>query len=41
MLHGDVEVYKLAGSKGIHMGSVSIQGGELTKPPVLGRTIQL
>ncbi len=40
-LHGDLEVYKAAGSKGIHVGCCSINGGPWTKPPVNGRTIDL
>ena len=39
--HGDVEVYKIFGSKGIHIGCTSILGGYLTKPPVHGRTVNL
>lgn len=36
--HGDVEVYDL---RGIHVGSVSMEGGELTKPAVKGRSINV
>ena len=39
--HGDVEVYKIVGSKGIHIGCISMEGGHLTKPPVKGRTVNL
>ena len=39
--HEDTEVYKKAGSKGIHMGSVARNGGPIIKPPVPGRTIDL
>jgi hypothetical protein len=41
MLHRDVEVYKLKGSTGVHIGSVSMTGGPLIKPAVEGRTIKI
>ena len=39
--HKDVEVYKKLGSKGVHQGSVKEEGGDIYKPAVPGRTIQL
>ena len=41
MTHNDVEVYKLFGSTGYHIGSVSLAGGPIIKGPVKGRTIDL
>ena len=39
--HGDLEVFKASGSKGVHMGCCSINGGPWTKPPAQRRTIDL
>lgn len=39
--HTDIEVYKKHGSKGIHIGSVQLNGGKIYKYAVNGRTIDL
>lgn len=36
--HGDVEVYNYRGQ---HLGSADPETGQMTKPPVPGRTIDL
>jgi len=36
--HGDMEVYN---SQGYHLGSADPETGQMTKPPVPGRTIDL
>ena len=39
--HGDMEIYKIDGPKGIHIGCTSMSGGLMTKPAVKGRTVNL